>query len=159
MIRFLNKLSNFINAIVEKICMLLLAIISILTVTGVISRYVIGTPIIWLYEVTLVLFSWVTFLGVSIAFKKKENIGLDFLINHVPKKSVKFIQVIILISVILFFIIGIKDSGEIIKSTLPQKYDTVNISTAWFYLSFPVGAVISIIHLLSELSNLNVESN
>lgn len=150
MIIFINKLSYNINKIVEKISVVLLFVITILTSVGIFTRYFINIPIIWLSEVTMVLFAWITFLGISIAFKNNENISLEFLINGVPKRASKIIKMVIKILVIVFFIIVIKDGAQIIQNTIPQKYNTINLSTAWFYASFPVCAVISIIHLINE---------
>jgi TRAP-type C4-dicarboxylate transport system permease small subunit len=46
--------------------------------------------------------------------------------------------------------VAVKEGIEIVESTAGTDYNTINVSTAWFYASFPVSAVISIVHLLEQ---------
>ena len=145
------KVSDSLNIIFEKITIIIFALITVLTFSGVISRYIFGSPIIWLYETTLVLFSWVTFMGISIAFKRNEHIYLDFIFHKVSYKTGERIKITIKIITILFLIVVFKDSIEIIMETFGQYYNTINISTGWFYLPLLICSSVSIIHLLSQL--------
>jgi len=154
MISFISKLSDGINAVMEKITIVFIIILTILTSIGVINRFVFNQPLVWQYETTVVIFAWVVFLGVGIAFKKGGHVQLDFVINATPEKYKRHLLIFIKLIVMLFLFIVVKDGIEIIKNTASQKYQTINLSTAWFYASFPVNALISLIHLLDALLKL-----
>lgn len=157
MISFVSKLSNTINSIFEKIIVLLFIILTAVNGAGVFTRYLFDKPIIWAYEVTILLFSWMVFMGISVAYKRSEHIQLDFLIGRLSKKSPKYsiaLEVIIAIISIAFLLLGISVTDEIFKATLYAKYNTIPVSTVWLYASFPVGAVASIVHLIDKIIKL-----
>ena len=151
MLTIITKASSQINFILEKIAIYLLAIITVLTFSGVIFRYAFGSPIIWLYETTLVLFSWVTFLGISIAVKKNEHIHLDFVFHKVSEKTGKILTSVIATGSLIFFAILLKDSIEIISETYEQKYNTIDLSTGWFYVPLFICSLVSILHLFDRI--------
>lgn len=150
MVKELAKLSIKVNYGVEKLVIALTAVLTVLTTLGVITRYLFGIPIIWLYETTLVVFVWTAFLGVSVAFKYREHIGLDFFVNCLPPNMARWVRIFILLMVAAFLVIGVIEGAEIVKMTASKKYNTINLSTAWFYASFPVSAAISLLHVIVE---------
>ena len=154
MYSIIEKLSNYLNSLIEIIVIALIAILTILTFTGVIARYVTGTPLTWLYEITVIAFAWTVFLGTSIAFKKREHIMIEFVGNALSKKSKRILLMATAVLLIAFLAIVVKEGFHIVNQTLPQKYQTIDLSTAWFYASFPVSAIISILHLIKEVIDL-----
>ena len=87
LVSIISAASQKINKVLERFSVFLFAVITVLTFAGVISRYVFGSPIIWLYELTLVLFSWIVFLGISIAIMRNEHIYLDFIFHKINEKK------------------------------------------------------------------------
>ena len=152
-VTFLRRLSDLLNDVAERIAIVLLAIITILTFIGVLSRYVFGTPIIWLYETTLVLFSWATFFGVSIAFKREEHIHLDIIMHHIGDRGANILRAVIKGILLIFLGIILIDGISIIRDTMTQSYNTIPVPYSWFYAAFPVCAVISCIHLVSQAAD------
>lgn len=61
MISFVSKLSNTVNSIFEKAIVLLFILLTIVNGVGVFTRFILNKPIIWSYEVTILLFSWMVF--------------------------------------------------------------------------------------------------
>jgi TRAP-type C4-dicarboxylate transport system permease small subunit len=151
---FVRKLSDIANSIAEKLSLIVVVVLTILTTTGVIYRYILKSPLVWLYETSVVLFAWMVFIGASIAFKRREHIKLDFLVNAVPKDVSRILKIIIELITIVFLVIVIKEGFQIAKDTWAQTYNTINLSIAWFYLSFPVSAIFMVIHLIDALIGL-----
>jgi TRAP-type C4-dicarboxylate transport system permease small subunit len=133
---------------------LLLICLTVLTTVGVIYRYLLKSPLIWLYETTVVIFSWMVFIGVSNAFKSGEHIKLAFLTEMLSLKIGRMVKILIDLIVIIFFIFTVKFGFQIVHNTSQQLYNTINLSTAWFYAAFPVSAVFTIIHLLESIFEL-----
>lgn len=154
MLTFIRKLSDLTNAIAEKIALLLVVILTVLTTTGVLYRYILQKPLIWVYETSIVTFAWMIFIGVSIAFKRREHIRLNFLVNAVSAKASKYIKIMIELLTILFLLVVIKQGFQIVRDTCAQSYNTINLSIAWFYASFPVSATLMVIHLIESVIKL-----
>ncbi|MGE4282447.1 MAG: TRAP transporter small permease [Clostridia bacterium] len=154
---FIRKLSDITNSIAVKVSLVLIVLLTILTSAGVVYRYILQAPLIWVYETSVVLFAWMIFVGTSIAFKRREHIRLEFLIHALPHGMSKILKIIIELITIVFLIFVIKEGFIIVKNTWAQTYNTINLSTAWFYLSFPVSAVIMVIHLIDAIIELLFE--
>jgi TRAP-type C4-dicarboxylate transport system permease small subunit len=154
LLRYIRKINNFIKVIEQKLLILLLICLTVLTAVGVVYRYVLKSPLTWLYETTVVIFCWMVFIGVSSAFKRHEHIKLGFLVEALPLKSGKIIKILINLTVIIFLALGVKYGLQIVRTTSTQFYNTINLSTAWFYAAFPVSAVLIICHLLVDILEL-----
>jgi TRAP-type C4-dicarboxylate transport system permease small subunit len=150
MLRFIQITSDAINASVERIVAAGIVFIAVLISAGIITRDILGFPIIWLSETTMLAFSWTFFLGISVAFKRNENICVEILIRRLNLRFPRVPRLAIVFLVLLFLGVTVKEGIEIVESTAGTNYNTINVSTAWFYASFPVSAVISIIHLLEQ---------
>jgi len=148
--KVIKSLSDLFYKLFKGLDILLLLILAILTFSGVVSRYVFSNPIVWLYELTLVLFSWIVFGGISLAFKTGENIRVDLFSDD--RKKLKLVFAIIgNLFTIIFLLNVIKNGITIIDTTWAQQYNTIDLSTAWFYIPFPLCAFVSLIHLVSGL--------
>lgn len=147
--KFFTKLSNSLFYLFKKLNLVLLIMLTILTFSGVIARYVFNNPIVWVYEITLILFSWLVFSGVSVAFKTGENICVDLFKNKSKKNGMIF-AVIGNLSTLIFLVCAIKNGITIIINTSAQQYNTVAISTAWFYVPLPLCGLVSLIHMISS---------
>ncbi|MCY1152652.1 MAG: TRAP transporter small permease [Sphaerochaetaceae bacterium] len=148
--KIIISLSELFYKLFKELDIILLLILAILTFSGVISRYLFNSPLVWLYELTLVLFSWIIFGGISIAFKTGENIRVDLFGNH-RKKLKRVFAIVGNIFTIIFLLVVIKNGITIISTTWSQQYNTIDISTAWFYIPFPLCGFVSLIHIVSSL--------
>ena len=150
-IKLLGKISDFLDLVASVITVALLSILSILIFVSVFFRYALNSPITWQYEVTLVCLSWVIFIGMSMTFKTKEHMALTMVTGRL-KSKVKVVWLDILDAIaIVFLVLGIITSIAITQNTWDQIYMTVYLSRGFFYLSFPIGCFISIIHLVHHI--------
>ena len=65
---------------------ILLACLIVLTVGGVLKRYILRNPISWLEEIQALLFMWITFIGGSAAFRYASHVSIEILVDSLPKK-------------------------------------------------------------------------
>ena len=150
MIEKIQRISDQINTYVEWVSLTILSVLTVLTFSGIIARYVFGNPIVWLYETTLVLFSWMIFLGVSIAFKYRDHIQLELIYHYLSSTTVRRLRIFVEICVMIFLLILVKDGIEVVTNTATQRYNTINLSTAWFYFPLPFCGLLSLLHMLAE---------
>ena len=80
-----SSLMDAVGLYVDKIervsIAVILALMTIVTFTNVVLRYVFNDSLIWGLEVTLVLFAWLVLLGISHCMKLFAHIGVDFVVN------------------------------------------------------------------------------
>ena len=155
----IEKVSDFLDKIATFITVIIVSFLCILIFSAVFWRFVLSNPIVWQYETTLVCLSWVVFIGMSMTFKSKEHLVLSFLTNNLNPKIRKVWLNIIDAICIAFLIIGIFIGYSIVKSTSNNWYLTLPfIRRSYFYLAFPVGCVISIVHLINNIFKRDLSS-
>jgi TRAP-type C4-dicarboxylate transport system permease small subunit len=150
MLRLLSTLSHATNVIVEKTVAVGVVFITILISAGIVTRDVLGYPIIWLSETTMLAFSWTLFLGVSVAFKRDENICVEIILRRLNRLCPRWPRLLNIWCCLIFLGVAVKEGIEVVESTSGTDYNTINVSTGWFYASFPVSAAIAMVHLLEK---------
>ncbi len=73
-----------INRVLEAICTALLAVTVLIAFTAVIFRYVIGSALSWSFEASLVLLTYLTFIGSYLALRKHSHLKVDVFIRMLP---------------------------------------------------------------------------
>ena len=146
----IHKLNDFVIRIVTALCLTLLSLLTIATMTGVIFRYVLKSPVVWLYETVVLIFAWTVFSGVVLAYSKQENIHLTFVMSALSEKGKKILATIIDIINLTFIFMVVFYGFQLVKSTSAQSYNTINVSLGWFYASFPVMGIPMIITILDR---------
>jgi len=148
----IGKVSDFLDKIATVITVSIVGFLSILIFISVFWRFVLDKPIVWQYETTLVFLSWVVFIGMSMTFKSREHMALTFVTNLLKPRARKVWLNAIDIICIIFMIIGIFIGYSIVKSTGSNYYLTLPfIRKSFFYLAFPIGCAISIIHIINNI--------
>ncbi len=151
MVNILGKISNVLDYAARFVTSVLMIFLTILIFCAVLWRYAFNNPITWQYETTLLCLSWVIFIGMSLTFEAKEQMSLTFITNPLsPKVKAVWLDVIDFV-IIVFLLIGIKEGIAITKSTWGSYYNTIPVRKGLFYLAFPIGSAISIVHLIFHI--------
>jgi TRAP-type C4-dicarboxylate transport system permease small subunit len=77
----------------------------LLTIIGVVYRYVLNNPLVWLEEVQILLVVWTVFLGGSAAFRTGSHMSMEFVYEKFDARGRKILNIIItaLTTVVLAF--------------------------------------------------------
>ncbi|MEQ8877056.1 MAG: TRAP transporter small permease [Phycisphaerales bacterium] len=74
---------SFVDKIEETVIAALLGLMTVVTFSNVIARYVFNSNILWALELTVFMFGWLVLLGASYAVKKQSHLGVDAIVNIV----------------------------------------------------------------------------
>jgi TRAP-type C4-dicarboxylate transport system permease small subunit len=137
----------------ELIVASFVAVITFLVFISAVMRLkIIGHPLNWATDVSLLLFAWVVFLGADLALRKADFVRVDMLISRFPAKVQKFFYY-------LFYIVSIGFLGILIRYGVPlsisnkeRLFQTLGISYSWATISAPIGAGLLIITILIKLA-------
>lgn len=81
-----------------------LALLIVLTFLGVIWRYVFKAPFTWLEEVQMAALVWIVFAGAGAAFRTGNHVAIEMVVDMMPEKFQKLINIII--SIVVVAVIG-----------------------------------------------------
>ena len=79
-----RRASLRINWAVERMCVLILALLVLVVWLGVVARYIIPVPITFTEELARYLMIWVALLAVSSGVVHRQHIGVGFLFERLP---------------------------------------------------------------------------
>ncbi len=121
-------------------------VLFILTIIGVVYRYVLNNPLVWLEEVQILLVVWTVFLGGSAAFRTGSHMSMEFVYEKFSLKGQKVLNIIItlLTSVVLAFF-GYNAIKLIMLYTSSNRMTNIlRISPIFMYGIVPVASALMI---------------
>lgn len=127
----------------------LLAVTTVLFV-NIILRYFFNASTTWAEEFTRYAMIWITFVGGSVAFKRGIHVGIDLLIDFLPKDKKKYLEGFIHVLTIILLIFLIKFGMDLVLFTMKSGQITASLrlKTYWVHLAVPVGSFLSLIHVV-----------
>lgn len=146
------------SLILDKICaaitgFLLIALCLIIDYS-VVMRKLFNSPVTWQYELTLVGLCWVTFIGMPMTFRKLEHMRLTFVTDRLKPGAWRIYMDVIDVLLVVFLAVGVVSSIQVVQNAWPQFYQTLPfMRRGYYYLSFPIGAAVSIVHLIDIILN------
>ena len=145
------KVSRTSERIVQFTLVGMVGVMTVIIILQVFMRYLFLFSLSWSEEVARYLMIWVSFLGASLALKYGFHIGVEFVINRIPKKMRGWINLTAKLGVLLFLIYFTIGGFRLSWAVRDQDSPALLFSMAYAYLSAPVGGVFMIIQLLSLL--------
>ncbi len=99
-----TRLARALDQIEETSIAICLGLMTMLTFSNVIARYIFNNNILWALETTVFLFAWLVLMGCSYGVKKQFHIGVDVVINMASPKT-RRVMALLSISACLAFAI------------------------------------------------------
>lgn len=143
----METLRNGLNKVLEFICCVLLALMTIFATWQVASRYVFSNPSTVTEELVLICFVWMGLLGAAYLFGKQEHMAMTFLFDKLSEKNqskVKlFYEVIIMAFAVLVLVFGGWNMSQL---SMGQLSSSLQIPMGYIYLALPLSGVITAIY-------------
>jgi TRAP-type C4-dicarboxylate transport system permease small subunit len=125
--------------------------IATLIVVAVFFRYVLNDPLTWTEEIVVLLFTWMLFVGLANGFRSRMHIRIDALLLVLSRRAwpvlgfcAATVTVLTLLGLTWF---GLEQAIGLAGTETPM----MRISAAWGVSAVPVGAALSLIHVLTHL--------
>ncbi len=134
----------------QWIAMLLLAGITVLVFVSAMMR-TIGFPLNWAQDAALIMFAWLSFIGGDIALHSTGLIGVDMIVTHFPKKVQKAIDVAFKVIMLAFLAVLVVYGFQYVATGYKRLITTLNVSYAFVTASVPVGALLMIVSVGTNL--------
>lgn len=128
----------------------LLAVLIVLTLAGVVMRYILRHPISWMEEVQGLLFMWITFIGGSAAFRKAGHVSVEILVDSLPAKLGGFIERFdVLIQLVVLGYLCSQEFAYYLQLASTHKVtNLLRLPYEYVYLALPIGGVLMIVSML-----------
>ncbi len=145
---------RWIDSNAEKVlASTLLAAIVLLIFGNVFMRYVMNASLSWGEELTLWLFVWFVWLGVSYAFHTGDHVRITVLRDVLSERARLFADVVIALLVLVFLAVLTIECIKLIRQPFVASQTSVvlGLPIPILYASAPVGAGLSAIRVVQYL--------
>lgn len=145
---FWDKIKN-IDFIISGIC---LAALVFLTLLGVVMRYVVHNPLIWLEEVQKGLMVWIAFYAGSVAFRHAGHVAIEILVDAMPESVQKTMEYLIgaIVVIILLFVAYNGLSLAILHAGVEKTTNILKIPFWFIDSAVPIGCILMCINFICE---------
>lgn len=147
----MRKVLHALGYLEETLVALAILIVVVIDFVSIVTRGI-GIPTGEAQEVMLLMFVWITFLGIPMATKRKAHLGLSLLVDALPPKAQRYATLATLAAVLFF--LGILGYFGV-KMTILE-YNTAQTTPALGLPAWPFGAVVPLSALLTIIRFLEV---
>lgn len=135
-----------LDTIISSISMFAIVVVSI---WGVFARYILNSPSSWTEELSLGLFVWLTFFGISVLARRGEIVSIEFLLSLLPE-SVRYIFQKIIIPLITIIALGllIYLGFKLTMFSQTRLTSILRIPYTYIYLGIPLGSLFTLYNVI-----------
>lgn len=126
----------------------LMLLMAILVFANVVLRYLFGTSLPWVEELTRYMMIWVAWLAVGLAMREGAHIAIDNFQNALPPRWAQWLRASVFAMVVAFFAIVAWQGLKYSLFAWRQESAVLRLSLGAIYLAIPVGSVLMIVHTL-----------
>jgi TRAP-type C4-dicarboxylate transport system permease small subunit len=146
-----DAVSAGLNRVTGWVCILLVLAMTAEVIVAVFFRYVLDAPIKWGEELARFLMVWAGLLGISIALKDGDHIGLEALTSRLRGRALIWCKLMASCVVAIFLVILLLWGIQISKSAWNTVLPALQIKWTWSHLAVPVTAAIQLVHLVDSI--------
>ncbi len=144
------RLTEGLKKLTILVCQIILSTIVISVLVDVILRYAWKRGFLASGEFVPYLFTWIAFLGASIAVKDHEHLAVDMMLLASGKYK-KVLETIIRIVELCFFISLVIYGWDMSMKTMVQRSPYLSLPYGIVYLSVPISGLLMAIYTIESL--------
>ena len=146
--RSIKKVDKCLSMIENAVIILGLSAMFLILLAQVIMRYVFSRPLTWSEEAARFIFVYVSFIGISYAYRQKGHIRMEVVVNLFPQAVRRGLEVLINLGTIALFCYMIPFSFRFIGIQAGVKATATHIPMSIVYTALPLGMALSCVRLL-----------
>jgi TRAP-type C4-dicarboxylate transport system permease small subunit len=144
----IQLVSDRLDQISKAVCVVLIVFMALEVITAVFFRYVLFAPLRWGEEMARLMMMWIGMLGIAIALKDGDHIGIETVVSRLNKRQRAWCRLVshLLISVflVILFYFGLLQAIRAWNIILPA----LLIPWTWPMLAVPCATVVQLVHLV-----------
>ena len=136
---------------IDYLSILLFSTLFLFGILQVFFRWVLNDPLVWSEEAIQLIYVWVCYLGWAIAERKDSHIRITVLMNALPKKGQKWLQIFNHIVCIIFSVLMVFYGARLVGVGAKRTAISFKLNYAIVYLMGPISNFIIILYEIAGL--------
>lgn len=146
----LLRLDRWITGLALNAACLLLALVSLLGLWQVVSRFVLSQPSTWTEEALRRLLIWCVMLAVVAAFRHGALVSVDLMLRLSRGAFRQVVRHVITWTSLSFLAVIAWFGADLAWRVRFQSFAAMDLSMAWAYAALPVGALLSMVAVVGQ---------
>src|SRR6185312_7404473 len=148
---WLVQIEHVLGRLVEIPAAILVVAEIVILFAGVVSRYVLHSPLIWSDELASILFLWLAMLGAVVAFRRSEHMRMTALVASAGPRLRAYLEVVATCAAFAFLLLIIHPGYEYAYEESFITTPALQISNTWRAAALPVGTCLMALFALFRL--------
>jgi TRAP-type C4-dicarboxylate transport system permease small subunit len=142
-----DRIKRAMNRVLEAVCAIIFAFITLVGSYQIITRYVFNSPSTKSEELLTYSFTWLALLAAALVFGKREHMAMTFLSDKLSDRAHLILSIINEAIVMIFAVLVLIFGGiSITQLTATQTTASLGVSMSLIYSVLPVSGVLIIIY-------------
>ena len=139
----------------EGFIALLLALMTVITFSQVVARYLFSTGFGWALELTTYLFAWLVLFGISYGIKVGAHIGIDVVVRQLPLHLRRIVGLIAVLCCCAYCIILLVGASQYVYKLYAIGIEAQDLPIPrWIpFIMLPLGLALALLRLLQVAWN------
>ena len=148
-------LTRAVHHLEEGFIALLLALMTVITFSQVVARYVFSTGFGWALELTTYLFAWLVLFGISYGIKVGAHIGIDVVVRQFPLHLRRIVGLIAVLCCCAYCIILLVGATQYVYKLYAIGIEAQDLPIPrWIpFIMLPLGLLLALVRLLQVTWN------
>lgn len=148
----LALLDRGIGWVTEPVVALLVVAEIVILFAGVVSRYLLESPLVWSDELASILFLWLAMIGSIVALRRNEHMRMTAVVGMVGPAARACLEVFAVCAALAFLLLIAEPAWEFARDETMISTPALDISNAWRAAALPVGTALMILTALVRLA-------
>jgi len=148
----LAKVDRAFAGTIEMVCAILVVFETLILATGIFSRYVLHSPLIWSDELAQILFIWLAMLGAVVALRRGEHMRMTTLVKMASPDLRATLEAVAMVAAIAFLGLILAPAYEHAADERFMNMPGLDISNAWRAAALPIGMLLMLVAGLLRLA-------
>lgn len=136
-----KKIALWLEKIQTVSCIIFLALMSVIVIVQVFSRYVFNFSFVWAEELVRYLMIWMVMFGAALVQSKNEHIRIDFFPMLAGARGRRVMEIFFRLATLIFLAIIVYKGFKVSYFNRLFESSGLRISMLWPTLAIPLGAI------------------
>lgn len=150
-VQAISGVAAWLEKIVRIVSMVVVGFLICMVFLQVARRTLTGKSIIEIEELSIVLASWVAFLTIAYAVRKRVHVRIDVLTAKLPFRVQHILELIIQAVIFVMAVVLVIFGWELAQKKMMVPMTVLPINSIWWYISYPVGMTFACFFLFDNV--------
>lgn len=151
----MKQLRNVIDKVMRVLNAAAMAVLTLLVIWQVFTRYILNSPSTWSEELAAYMFAWVTVFGAAYVFGKREHMNIPVVVEHFSLRNQNSLQILAeTLNLIFALTIMVYGGYEITKLTMGQMSSSLPLQMGYFYMCIPISGIFIALYSVLNIKDL-----